>query len=295
MSFTKNILAFNIQLLGSENATKIMQHNPDRLKEFTEIWSDLNIYKFDYLSDGRIVKGFLADPKVGKNLPCIVFNRGGSKEHSKIDDKILFFLMAKIASWGYIVIASQYSGVDGGQGKDECGGMDLMDVINLKPILENHPNADTNRIGMFGASRGGMQIYMLLKKINWVKAAVIRAGGSNEIRGYKERPELKEFRRDMYNVDSEIENKKRSAIFWVNKLPKTVPLLIIHGSNDESVSPLDALEMGLELFKNKIPNRLIVLEGDDHKLTKNSKLAMIQTKEWLDRFVRDLEKPPVII
>jgi hypothetical protein len=47
-------------------------------------------------------------PKVGKNLPVIIYNRGGSKEHGKIEEKQLFFILGEIASWGYVIIASQY-------------------------------------------------------------------------------------------------------------------------------------------------------------------------------------------
>ncbi len=277
----------NIETLSSELAKNVVQ-NEQILSKFSDIWLGLDFYKFDYLSDGRIVKGFLVEPKKGGDLPCVIFNRGGSKEFSKIDERVLFFLIAKIANWGYTVIASQYSGNDGSEGEDECGGMDVDDMLNLKVILDQYDRVDSTKIGMFGASRGGMMSYLALKQVDWIKAVVIRAGSSNEIRGYELRPELKEFRKDMYNVNSEVENTKRSGIFWVDKMTKNTPLLLIHGTGDEQVSPLDTLEMGVELYKNNIPFELHVYQDDDHKMSKNSKEVMEKTQQWFDKYVKNI-------
>jgi dipeptidyl aminopeptidase/acylaminoacyl peptidase len=276
-----------IELLSSELAKNAVQ-DEKVLSKFSDIWAGLDFYKFDYVSDGRIVKGYLVEPKIGVDLPCIIFNRGGSKDYGKIDERVLFFLIAKIASWGYSVIASQYSGNDGGEGKDECGGMDVNDMLNLKDILDQYDRVDSSKIGMFGGSRGGMMTYIALKQVDWIKAAVIRAGSSNEIRGYKLRPSVKEFRSDMYDVHSEEENIKRSGIFWVDQMTKKTPLLLIHGTGDDKVSPLDALEMGVELYKNNIPFELHVYQDDDHKISKNSKEAMEKTHQWFDKYVKNI-------
>lgn len=273
--------------MSSELAKNAVQ---DRqvLSKFSNIWAGLDFYKIDYLSDGRIVKGYLVEPKEGNDLPCIIYNRGGSKDFGKIEERQLFFLIAKIASWGYTVITSQYSGVDGGEGKDECGGMDVDDMLNLKNILDQYDRVDSTKIGMFGASRGGMMTYIALKQVDWLKAAVIRAGSSNEIRGYELRPSVKEFRSDMYDVNSDEENIKRSGLFWVDKMTKKTPLLLVHGTGDEQVSPLDALEMGVELYKNNIPFELHVYQDDDHKMTKNSQEVMEKTQKWFDKYVKNI-------
>jgi len=269
--------------------------SPDIYDSFHKKWSNLDFKKIIYYSDGRKVVGFIVKPLQGTKLPCIIYNRGGSKEFSKIDKRILFYLIAELASWGYIVIASQYSGNDGSEGKDEMGGQDLDDVINLKTILDEMKEADSSKIGMFGASRGGGMTYMALAKVSWIKAAVIRAGSSNEIRGYEQRPDLKAFRADMYDVNSQVENEKRSALFWPEKINKTTPILLLHGTGDDSVSPLDSMEMAIKLYEHKVPSRLIIFEGDNHRLSNNSKLAMDQTKLWFDRFVINEERLPVVV
>jgi len=61
-------------------------------------------------------------------------------------------MLGRIATWGYVVAASQYRGNAGGQGKEEFGGADVDDVLNLIPLLESLPQADTTRIGMYAGA-----------------------------------------------------------------------------------------------------------------------------------------------
>ena len=223
-----------------------------------------------------------------EKLPVIIYNRGGSKEYGKIEETQLFLRLAEISTWGYIVISSQYSGNDGSEGKDECGGMDVDDILNLKPIIDQYDRINKTKIGMFGGSRGGMMSFMVLKQVNWINALVIKSGITNEIRGLKLRPELKEFRSDMYDVDSETENIKRSPLFWVDQISKTTPILLLHGTKDEAVSSLDAMEMGIELHKNNIPFELYVYNGDDYKLSINNREVMEKSRKWFDHYLKNI-------
>ena len=63
------------------------------------------------------------------------------------DNSIIRFL-GEVASWGYVVVGSQYRGNAGGEGKEEFGGSDVNDILNLIPFLANIRQADTSRIGM---------------------------------------------------------------------------------------------------------------------------------------------------
>jgi len=90
---------------------------------------------------------------------------------------------------GYVIVASQYRGNGGGEGKEEFGGKDVNDVLNLIPLLSNMPQADTARIGMFGWSRGSMMTYLALTKTTTIKAAVVGSGLTDLITSLKERPE----------------------------------------------------------------------------------------------------------
>src|SRR4029453_3680791 len=88
--------------------------------------------KIQYLSDGLKVVGFLVKPRDsgGKRYPVIIYNRGGVQDIGKIDaPNILDFY--ELAANGFVVLASQYRGNDGGEGLEEVGGADVADVVNL--------------------------------------------------------------------------------------------------------------------------------------------------------------------
>ncbi len=249
-------------------------------------------YRIVYSSGGHSVVGFLIEPrkKSGK-LPCIIVNRGGSGEFGKITAENIFSNLSRIAAWGYIVIATQYSGNDGSEGKDEMGGADIEDVLTLHKILQAYPRADISRIGMYGASRGGLMTYLCLARVKWIKAAVTVAGLADFFRQKKLRPEMVEHFKKMFGGKRE-DLKKRSAVFWVNKFNKKTPVLLLHGSADWRVAPLDSLDISREMLREKIPHRLVLLEGADHGLSEFRALRFDMMRKWFDRFVRDGEKLP---
>src|SRR5260221_7690749 len=137
---------------------------------------DTELRRITYRSDGLTVNGYLAVPKQGAKLPCVIFNRGGNTSLSVLDDERAAVVLGKIAAWGYVVAASQYRGAKGAEGNDEYGGADVDDVLNLIPVFESLPRADTGSIGMIGASRGGMMTYLALTKTNRIAAAIVSSG-----------------------------------------------------------------------------------------------------------------------
>jgi dipeptidyl aminopeptidase/acylaminoacyl peptidase len=266
-----------------------------RFYNLISAWKELNFKKFEYKSDQFWVKAFCVEPKNPGNYPVIIFNRGGSKDFSLINDVILHIKMAIYASWGYVVFATQYRGNDGGEGKDEFGGADIQDVIALKDVIDSWQNADENRIGMIGHSRGGMQTMIALEQMPYIKAVVTTAGVFDMKRNYQLRPNLKEFHSDMYNTNSSAEILKRSALSRTDNLPKKIPILLIHGTCDEHVSPLDAMELAIKLYQLKIPNRLLIIEGEKHAFHSQKAFVNDQIKNWFDKYVKNLSEVPQII
>jgi dipeptidyl aminopeptidase/acylaminoacyl peptidase len=199
-------------------------------------------------------------------------------------------MLCRIASWGYVVAASQYRGAMGSEGADQFGGDDIHDVMNLIPLLEAERGADASRIGMYGGSRGGMMTYLALTKTARIRAAVVRCGMS-DLTGWAEE------RRDMESVYAELIPGfrsaddspliTRSAVYWPEKLCKSTPILLLQGTADWRVNPVSALRFAEALFAVKHPFRLVMLEGSDHALTEHISERERQTREWLDRYVRD--------
>ena len=252
----------------------------------------LFVYKIVYRSQGHKVVGFIIEPQKGGNLPCVIYNRGGSGEFGVIKTGMLFARFpAELAAQGYIVITSQYSGNAGSEGKDEMGGSDIDDVLNLQKILKKYPRANAKKIGMYGGSRGGMMTYLSLAKVSWIKAAVTVGAPANEVRASNFRKDWKEHQKQMYG-GSKKEQMRRSALYWTNKFSKKTPLLIMHGSSDWRVNPLDSIELAQKLYENKVPYRFVLFEGADHGLNEYLKESNEMTFSWFERFLKNNESLP---
>ena len=250
------------------------------------------VYKFLYRSQGHKVVGYIVEPREGKKLPCIIYNRGGSGEFGVVKMWDLFNgVPAQLALNGYIVIASQYSGNAGSEGRDELGGSDIADVLNMKKVLDAYRRADTKRIGMYGASRGGMMTYLALKQVRWIRSAVTVGGLADLFREEKLRPEMKVHNKEMFG-GSIAQKKLRSALHWPDKFSKKTPLLMMHGGADWRVSPLDSIQLAEKLLAVSVPCRFVLFEGADHSLSEYVHESFAMTLSWFERFVKNGEKLP---
>jgi dipeptidyl aminopeptidase/acylaminoacyl peptidase len=252
---------------------------------------NIEFFRITYLSNSLKIKGFIAKP-IGKgNFPCIISNRGGTGEFGQWNETGIGFFLGKLASWGYVVVASQYRGNDGSEGQEEAGGQDLNDVLNLVPALNEIDNADTSRIGMEGASRGGMMTYLALKETCQFKAAVILAGAANAFTQLKNRPDFEEHVYAKYipnyAENKEQELKARSAVFWADKMCKTTPILLMQGSSDWRVTASESLELVNKLYEYKHPVRFILFEGGDHGIREYRKEYYTQTKSFFDYYLKN--------
>jgi dipeptidyl aminopeptidase/acylaminoacyl peptidase len=260
------------------------------------IKENVDFYRITYKSDGLKVIALMAEPKSPGKYPCIISNRGGNRDQSKWNSISIPYFLGQMASWNYVVIGSQYRGNDGGEGKEEFGGKDVNDVINLIPVLEKLPKADTSRIGIDGTSRGGMMTYLALKKTCRFKAAVVTSGMADAFINTKSRPEMDknvfgELVPD-YATNKDAALKERSAVFWADQLCKTTPLLIMHGSSDWRVPPEEALEMVQKLYESKHPLRFILFDGADHFISEWRMERFEQSKKHFDYYLRDGNKLP---
>lgn len=278
--------------LSAEPLREVFSDQPDMMKRFEKNAAHVRAYRIEYRSQMHMVVGFVVEPLEGEgSLPCIIECRGGCGEFGKWKSAHVFGTLAEAAQWGYILITTQYSGNDGGEGQDEIGGGDLQDVRTLYDILNGYERADINRIGMSGGSRGGMMTYMMLTRVPWIKAAVVRAGTADLLRNGEDRPKMKETFAQFFDATEEA-LRERSALCWPEKFPKNVPVLIMHGTGDWRVSPLDSYDLARHLYMQKVPHRLVIYEGADHGLRELWHRAQFQKRQWLDRFVKNLEPLP---
>jgi len=251
----------------------------------------VNVYKITYKSQGHNVNGFIFEPKEGKSLPCLILNRGGSDDFGQITLEKLFTHHARFACAGYIVIASQYSGCGGSEGKDEFGGNDIEDVLNLYQILKSHPRANIKCIGMYGHSRGGMMTYRALALVKWIKAAVIISAPADEVHAPAFRKGWAEHQKKMYGGKRK-EQIKRSVLYWSEKVYKKAPTLLMHGSADWRVNLRDSIRVSERFCVERVPHRFILFEGGDHTLSEYKSDVYEQSLDWFNRFVKNMEALP---
>ena len=272
---------------------EIIELNPSQNKLVESGWGtdSLNnsiVEKITYISDGLKVKGYLAYPKnpTGK-YPCIIWNRGGYGDNGAIDSFTAKGIFGQLASWGYVVFASQYRGNAGGEGKDEFGGEDVNDVLNLMPLAEEIYFADSEKWGIEGWSRGGMMTYLALTKNHNFKCAITLGGISN----LRCNSDESHFMRKLYeitlgnysNEDFKRKCESRSIVNFPEKLSPNTPILILHGNYDKRVLPHDSIDLSYHLLKLNIPFRLVMLEGGDHFMRKHRQEVDEMRKNWYEK------------
>ncbi len=257
---------------------------------------DIEISGITYMSDGLKVKGLLMQPKKAGKYPCIIYNRGGNRDFGQLSLSFAMFRLGGLVKEGYVVIASQYRGNDGGEGQEEFGGKDVNDVLALFDALEEVEKADTDNIGMYGWSRGGMMTYLTLPRTDKIKAAVV--GGAPADKTVIDRPSMEQHVYaeliPNYWENKEEELKKRSAVFWADKFPKNVPILMLHGNADWRVKPENSLKLAMEFEKHRIPYRLVMYEGGDHGIKEHREEVEEEILAWFDKYLKQNAPLPVM-
>jgi dipeptidyl aminopeptidase/acylaminoacyl peptidase len=256
--------------------------------ERRSFYTGVDCQRIVYLSDGLKVVGYIWKPKVsaGKKLPLVIYNRGGFREVGKLWPWARFGFY-DFVSHGFVVIGSQYRGVDGGEGQDELGGADVRDVLNLIPLAKSLGYVDINNVFMFGESRGGAMTYLALKNNILVNAAAVRSAGTDFLGNLKDRPDFGKVYQQLipdYDKRPDEALRERSAIAWAEKI--NAPLLILHGGADELVGAGRTLAFAQKLQELGKTYELIIYSSDDHNLSLNSADCDKRVVEWFKNFMK---------
>ncbi|HYP52452.1 MAG TPA: alpha/beta fold hydrolase [Pyrinomonadaceae bacterium] len=244
----------------------------------------LELSKIKYTSDGLKIVGFVYKPAhaSGQKLPAVIFNRGGL-EDGRIGAQNFnyFYEMYRLASAGFVVLASQYRGTDGSEGKDEVGGADTNDVINLIGVARNLGYVDMNRVFMWGYSRGGLMALQAAGRGAPIRAVAVVGPPTDYGQGLQENPAVIRLARERW-PDFEARRDEhvvsRSPVRWADKI--NVPVLILQGGADPAVSPLQAMALAQKLEEAGRLYELVVYARDDHPITANAEDRIRRTIDW---------------
>lgn len=237
--------------------------------------------RLHYLSDGLKVVGYLFRPRkiTNRHLPAVIYNRGG---HADLDEvgTITLLQIHPFLEAGFVVLAPQYRGSDGGQGQDEFGGAEIHDVLNLVPLARSLGYVDLNNLFMYGISRGGMETYLAIKHHAPINAAAVMGAPADEVAGNRRRPMTDVYKKLVpgFEKDPEAKFRERSAVFWADEL--TVPILMLHGGADWRVSPTESLKLASRLQELHKTYQLFVYADDDHDLSLHREQRDQQIIAW---------------
>lgn len=259
------------------------------LKNEFQYADSLNFYGFNYKSfDNLKIRGFMIEPKKKGNYPVLIYNRGGNGDFGKIHFQYLVRFLGKIANKGYVIIGSQLRGNSTSEGFDEFGGKDVDDILSLFDIIDELPNVDKTRIGVFGWSRGVMTNFLMLKKTNRIKTNIAIAGQADLMEmDRSEMFRVYKARIPGYAKDSVASLKTRSSLLAIDSIQnKKLTNFIIQGNKDERVSIDNAFKFYSKLNASNFATRLLIYENENHSLENlRDNNLLDEIENWLRRYL----------
>lgn len=196
-----------------------------------------------YWSEGLRVKGMLAEPKKRGSYSGILYLRGGIQSIGMVRPARI----AQFAAQGFVVFAPYYRGNRGGEGRDEFAGEDRWDAVHAVDVLKKYSN---RKVHLLAFSRGGIMALWTAILRQDITSVVTWAGVTDTVLTYKERPDMRRMMKRLYGGTPNtalVHFEERNPLLRIEE--NTAPVLIIHGLQDDNVSPGQAylLEEALKL------------------------------------------------
>ncbi|MBD3402641.1 prolyl oligopeptidase family serine peptidase [candidate division GN15 bacterium] len=246
------------------------------------------VERITYISDGLRITGYIARPKAKGRYPVIIWNRGGHRDRGALDDLTSWLILGSTADWGYVLLGTQYRGNKGSEGDEDWGGKDVDDALNMIAVAEHLDQCDMDRMAIEGASRGGMTTYRALARESRFACGIVHAGISDieAIRDFSEsfRSYTDRKFQDLSDEERESRITEMSAVRFADKLPKTTPLLLMHGTEDDTVPFSQTEKLVTQLDTHGVPYRFEPIEGGGHVALKDGSYKRIDElrRAWLE-------------
>ncbi|OGC45980.1 peptidase [candidate division WWE3 bacterium RIFCSPHIGHO2_12_FULL_38_15] len=285
--------------------------------------SNYQRYIASYKAEGLKIYALLTIPngtKPKSGWPVVIFNHGYiPPTQYKTTERYIAYTDA-FSRNGYILLRSDYRGHGNSEGTARGGYGSpnyTIDILNAVESIKKHPDADPNRIGMWGHSMGGYITLRSMVSRNDIKAGVIWAGvvvsyedllynwrrntasaaGQQNTnpetilsptptpfssRGRSWRAEL------IQNYGPPEENPEFwnsiSATGYLNEI--SGPLQLHHGTSDTSV-PLRFSEKLEQLMKDEGKSvELFTYAGNDHNISASFNTAIKRSVDFFDKYVK---------
>jgi dipeptidyl aminopeptidase/acylaminoacyl peptidase len=274
------------------------------VEQVLEPGGNYNRYYVSYLSDGLKIYALMTIPngqKPASGWPVVIFNHGYIPPDVYRTTERYIAYVDQIASSGYIVFRSDYRGHDRSEG--QAGGVYTqpnysIDVLNAVASVKRHPDADPNRIGMWGHSMGGYITLRAMVVTKDIKAGVIWAGVVAPYPDLFTRwnrgamPTAASPGSWVYSLEQSYGSVETNPDFWrsisANGYLQDLngPIQIHHGTADADVPWEFSQMLHDEMVQANQGVELYLYEGDNHNISNSFSLAMQRTIEFFDRYLK---------
>ncbi|MCE4957974.1 S9 family peptidase [Macrococcus caseolyticus] len=217
------------------------------------------------------------EPKQVKRI--IMYLRGGKGNVGQIRTERLMQFTFKDT----LVIAPYYRGYEG-NGRDEFGGSDLADVIELIRLLKGMYAQIP--IHLIGFSRGGLQGLLTCTQ-EQVTSLTCWAGVSSIYYMYEERKDLRGLLHKLVGdpVADKKQYDKREAVQLITA--QAPPIMIIHGTEDKNVGIRHAYMLQERLETLGVEHEMHRVEHEAHVFQPAALTAILKE---IERFIQQTEK-----
>ncbi len=270
--------------------------------------SNYNRYIVSYRSDSLKIYALMTVPKTIKpktGFPVIIFNHGYiPPAQYRTTERYVAYVDA-FARNGYIVVKSDYRGhgssegeADGGYGAPDY----TIDVLNALAALGKYPDADPQRIGMWGHSMGGLVTLRAMVISKDIRAGVIWSGVVGSYPDLMEHwrrapwvptpvvPEAaRHWRSDLLQ---QYGTPEQNPAFWGSISPTSYlsdlsgPLELHHSTTDPEVPYEFSQTLRDQVQAAGKTVEFYSYPGDDHNLSKHLALALQRSVAFFDKYVK---------
>jgi dipeptidyl aminopeptidase/acylaminoacyl peptidase len=265
-------------------------------------------YLASYLSEGLKIYGLLTVPngdKPATGWPVIIFNHGYIPPDQYRTTERYVAYVDGFARNGYIVFKIDFRGHGNSEG-EAMGGYGspgyTIDALNAVGSIKRYPDADPNRIGMWGHSMGGHVTLRAMVTTADIKAGVIWAGVVatypdliNNWRRPANAPPLnipERVRRWREDFIQTYGGPDVNPAFWASISPSEYaadlsgPVQLHHATGDVEVPIEFSRDLNERIQAAGGTVEYYEYRGDNHNISGNFNAAMQRSIEFFDRYVK---------